>query len=197
MYDHEIRTALIQFLLNKSKKPKGIIEELPVHNGNAIADLVALYNEPHCFEIKGSNDKIARALKQGNYYNTSFNKVTLVTTSKQARAAINTLPKWWGIIAVDRENDRISFRYIRGAKTNKLQDKPLSLQLLWRSEMLDVAESNEIILKPKNANRSEVANSISKHLTKDKINQILSATLLERSKTKFKNKSDMAIDHRF
>lgn len=197
MYDNEIRFALIQFLLKRSNKPKGIIEELPVHNGNAIADLVALYKEPHCFEIKGSHDNVARALKQGDYYNTSFNKVTLVTTSKQVRTAISILPEWWGIISVEQRLGNLSFKYIRGAKRNKKQDKSMSLQLLWKSEMQRIAESNEIILKPKNANRAMVASIISKILTKDEINQILSDALLERLKTKFKNKSDMTVNHCF
>ena len=74
--DVSIRKSLILKLKNQAVRPKAIIEELRVHNGKAIADVVALYAEAHCFEIKGDGDKIERILKQGKYYNLSFRTLT-------------------------------------------------------------------------------------------------------------------------
>lgn len=62
--DKELREALKDWLFRKSMKPKKIIEELSVNNGLAIADVVAIYKDLHCFEIKGDNDKIERALNK-------------------------------------------------------------------------------------------------------------------------------------
>ena len=47
--DVSIRKSLILKLKNQAVRPKAIIEELRVHNGKAIADVVALYAEAHCF----------------------------------------------------------------------------------------------------------------------------------------------------
>ena len=95
-----------------------MIEELPVNNGRAIADLVALHEQPHCYEIKGSHDKVSRALAQGVLYATSFNKMTLVTSYKQALIAKTLLPTYWGILAVFKKPTGFEFKFIRGAKNN-------------------------------------------------------------------------------
>ena len=55
--DSEIRRSLIQKLNNQAKQPKAILEELRVHNGNAIADVVAIHNNAHCYEIKAMETK--------------------------------------------------------------------------------------------------------------------------------------------
>ena len=86
--DIDIRVALIEKLQSMPTKPKAVIEELRVHNGNAIADVVALYKEAHCFEIKGDGDKIERIVTQGRFYDFSFRKITLVTTTKHLAKAV-------------------------------------------------------------------------------------------------------------
>ncbi|WP_155763523.1 sce7726 family protein [Pantoea agglomerans] len=94
--DRAIRETLVRSLINKKNRPQRIIHELSVSNGNAIADVVAIYRESHCFEIKGEGDKIERLKTQGKYYNAAFRKITLVTTEKHGRKALKHTPSFWG-----------------------------------------------------------------------------------------------------
>ena len=47
--DKEIRAALIKALLKRKPAPKAVIEELRVHDGNAVADVVTVHKELHCY----------------------------------------------------------------------------------------------------------------------------------------------------
>lgn len=138
--DEHIRAILIEKLNNQKTKPKAIIEELRIHNGNAIADVVALYKEAHCFEIKGDGDKVDRALKQGKYFNSSFRRITLVTTSKHIDRAIDVLPKFWGMIVAKKSAKKIILNHTRKALNNPYFDKNIALLTLWKSEMLRLVE---------------------------------------------------------
>ncbi|MGI8431207.1 MAG: sce7726 family protein, partial [Chthoniobacterales bacterium] len=58
--DALIRGALLLELAQQQTRPRAVIEELHVHNGRAIADVVTLHSEAHCYEIKGATDRIER-----------------------------------------------------------------------------------------------------------------------------------------
>ncbi|EIQ9109392.1 sce7726 family protein, partial [Escherichia coli] len=93
--DKEIRYGLVEMLLSRKQKPARIIHELPIDNGNAIADVVAVYKQLHCYEIKGDGDKVERLQSQGFFYNQTFPKITLVTTEKHLIRALNITPSFW------------------------------------------------------------------------------------------------------
>ncbi len=178
LYDKLIRTTLISKLKNQAIKPKAVIEELRVHNGNAIADVVALYKDAHCFEIKGDCDKIERAVKQGNYYNLSFRRITIVTTSKHLNKAIELLPKFWGIMIAERKDGKVILKYIRGARNNSSFDKSLALLILWKSEMLALIEQHS--KNTKNNSRRLLAQLISRTKKKVELSNEISAALIAR-----------------
>ena len=56
--DARIREALMRKLEQQKKRPRAVLQELHVHNGKAIADIVTLHSEAHCYEIKGATDHI-------------------------------------------------------------------------------------------------------------------------------------------
>ncbi|WP_437880098.1 sce7726 family protein [Pseudomonas sp. LRF_L74] len=142
--DSLIRAALLARLRNAYPQPKALIEELRVHNGNAIADVVAIHREAHCYEIKGDGDKIERIAQQGIYYDLAFRKVTLVTTSKHIEKAIKIAPNHWGILEVkESSTGKIIFRPIRQAQKSIAFDKQIALLTLWRNELFDIATSIE------------------------------------------------------
>lgn len=167
--DIEIRQALIHKLKAQTVKPRAIVEELRVHNGNAIADVVALYNEAHCYEIKGEDDKIERVLVQGKFYNSSFRKITLVTTAKHLAKAESICPEYWGIIISFYSNEVVKFKHVRKAKINPEFSKELALLTLWKSEMLSILEEPKHQRKPRdilaqlisnNKKKAELSNDI-------------------------------------
>ncbi len=75
--DARIREALLRKLAKQKVRPRAVLEELHVHNGNAIADVVTLHAEAHCYEIKGATDRIERITVQGAYYTAAFRRITL------------------------------------------------------------------------------------------------------------------------
>lgn len=181
--DQEIRAALKIKLQRQYSKPKAIIEELQVCNGNAIADVVALYTEAHCYEIKGSGDKVERVLTQGRYYNSSFRKITLVTTENHLEKALSICPIFWGVmVAVDDSANNLRFRHVRGAKINPGFCKKLALLTLWKSEMLSILDEQKHKRKPRdflaqlissNKKKIELSNSICDLLVNRELEKIV------------------------
>ena len=147
--DAEIRQALIRRLTTRNIKPRAVMEELRVHNGNAIADVVTLHTEAHCYEIKGSDDKIERVVVQGRFYNTAFRRITLVTTERKLRRATKFSPAYWGIMIALRDEDAVRFRHVRKARLNPQFDRESAVMTLWKSEMLDLLQERELRRKPR------------------------------------------------
>ncbi|TON97226.1 hypothetical protein CGH46_25380, partial [Vibrio parahaemolyticus] len=73
-----------------------IFEEIAVKRGLGIADVVANFRTPHCYEIKSDVDSLTRLKAQSEYFSDAFKKVTLVTTKKHVAKAELIVPEWWG-----------------------------------------------------------------------------------------------------
>lgn len=175
--DAEIRNALVQHLNTRSPRPTHVLQELHVHNGNAIADVVAFYKQMHCYEIKGETDSIQRILKQAEVFSHSFPKLTLVLTTKHVRWALRNLPEYWGILVAQDKGGRVIFRYERKASNNPDFVTNKALMMLWRQELLDVSEKMGVIQK-KSGNRSDFAINLGSIVNKsDALAQIQSAIL--------------------
>lgn len=136
--DAAIREALLRKLVQQKSRPRAVLQELHVHNGKAIADVVTLHSEAHCYEIKGSTDRIERIVSQGNYYNAAFRRITLVTTDCKLRRALKLAPSFWGIMVAVEVGDTIRFRHVRAACRNPQFQKQSAAMTLWKSEMLEL-----------------------------------------------------------
>lgn len=134
--DGEIRAALVSYLEARVPRPKKVIHELRVSRGNAIADLVALYKVPHCYEIKGHTDSVRRVLRQAEFYNCAFRLVTLVTTQNHRGWSERHLPDFWGIIVAKRTRRGVVMEHVRSASHNANFDPFSALAPLWRDELL-------------------------------------------------------------
>lgn len=178
--DAEIRKALLYHLGNRWPKPECIIEELHVHNGNAIADVVAFYKKMHCFEIKGETDSIQRITRQAEVYSHSFPKLTLVITPKHVKWAEKNLPYYWGIMVASTSSERVVFNYQRPAQNNPDFLIGKALMMLWRQELLDISLSIDLLQK-KASNRNEIASELSERLTKEQALQYIQGAITRRS----------------
>jgi hypothetical protein len=146
--DARIREALLRKLAKQKARPRAILEELHVHNGRAIADVVTLHAEAHCYEIKGATDRIERIVAQGSYYNSAFRRITLVTTECNLKRARKLAPWFWGIIvAVD--DGEVRFRHVRPARLNPNFEKQSAAMTLWKSEMLELVSDAGAERKPR------------------------------------------------
>lgn len=157
--DSQIRQALVKRLSCLNPKPRAVIHELRVQNGNAIADIVTLHSEAHCYEIKGCNDKIERITVQGEYYNKSFRRITLVTTDRNLDHALRITPPFWGIMVARWCTNSVTFKYIRKASLNPLFDKEIATLTLWKSEMLNLLKERHFESKTRNVLASLIANA--------------------------------------
>jgi hypothetical protein len=178
--DKIIRSALIARLSALSQAPRVILEELRVHNGNAVADVVAVHGHPHCYEIKGDSDSIYRILKQSRFYDLAFKKTTLVTTERQIKRALRIAPSHWGIMIARENAGKVIFGYVRGAKVCPSFDKTVALLTLWKSELTDVAMtfSDEKLTK---LNRAALCALIAKKLGTDELVRNISEQLVTRN----------------
>lgn len=125
-------------LARQPARPRAVLEELHVHNGRAIADVVALHSEAHCYEIKGATDRVERIAVQGTYYNAVFRRITLVTTECKLRRALKLAPSFWGIMLAVDDDATIRFRHVRPATCNPHFEKQSAAMTLWKSEMLEL-----------------------------------------------------------
>lgn len=147
--DARIREALLRKLARQKAKPRAVLEELHVQNGGAIADVVTLHSEAHCYEIKGATDRIDRITAQGAYYNASFRRITLVTTECNLRRAMKLAPRFWGIMIAIEVGDAVRFRHVRAARLNPYFEKQAAAMTLWKSEMLELVPGAGAERKPR------------------------------------------------
>jgi hypothetical protein len=147
--DSRIREALLRKLARQKARPRAVLEELHVHNGNAIADVVTLHAEAHCYEIKGATDRIERITVQGSFYNTVFRRITLVTTEGNLRRARRLAPRFWGIMVALEDGDTVRFRHVRAARLNPRFEKESAAMTLWKSEMLELVSDAGAERKPR------------------------------------------------
>lgn len=147
--DSIIREALLRKLDRQKSRPRAVLQELHVHNGKAIADVVTLHSEAHCYEIKGATDRIERVAVQGAYYNAAFRRITLVTTECKLRRALRLVPRFWGIIVAITDGIVVRFRYVRAAKLNPHFEKQWAAMTLWKSEMLGLVTAVGAERKPR------------------------------------------------
>lgn len=191
--DFEIRTALNSHLMSRHPQPIRVIEEVGIHNGNAIADLLAFYEDMHCFEIKGATDSISRIKKQGSYYNETFAKISIVTTENHLSWCIANAPNFWGIIIAYYEKEMVKLKYVRQIQHNPFFNKKKALMTLWRAELLDIAYQNKNIHIKRHYDRENIAIEISKVLSKSETLISIRRALLSRTRLDLgRNESNVA-----
>ncbi len=147
--DARIREALMRKLEQQKKRPRAVLQELHVHNGKAIADIVTLHSEAHCYEIKGATDRIERITVQSTYYNASFRRITLVTTECKLRRALKLVPSFWGLIVAIEDGANVRFRHLRAAQPNPHFARQSAAMTLWKSEMLKLVSEANAKRKPR------------------------------------------------
>lgn len=180
--DKDIRTHLLEYLSNIRPANGKICEEQTFHNGKVIAD-VAMISQGgvHIYEIKGDLDKIERIKRQSEYYNKCASKLSLVTTERHLKKALEILPQHWGIILVLKNEERIFFKYIRKSSTNYTFCKQTALMTLWKSELTEAFLKTTNMNPKSSATREQLADEISKVLTKKGTVKLLGETLSRRA----------------
>jgi hypothetical protein len=182
--DASIRLALRQHLLTQNMGTKCVIDELHIHNGNSIADVVAVTDILHGFEIKGENDNVSRLSRQIEFYSVSFPRVSLVTTVNHLTWAQRNLPRYWGLIVATSVENGVTFRQQRRAKDNPQFSRETSLLMLWKDELIRLAtEIGSEDYKARDS-RARLIEKISPLLADEEAACLLSKTIYERFLTR-------------
>lgn len=178
--DKQIRPYLISFLNSENQKPQKIMEELSVCYGDAVADVVAADKILHCYEIKGETDTVQRIQQQGQYYNKSFLKITLVTTENHIEYARNQAPEYWGILLASNSDTGTVFEEIRPAKENPNFSGEEALHTLWKNELLNISKEKMIPVTNK-MNKRLISQILAENLSNEFIANSISQSVQHRT----------------
>ncbi|UOG51004.1 sce7726 family protein [Leptospira noguchii] len=178
--DANIRPKLKSYLNTKFKSNLKIVEELSIHNGNAVADLVSIDKSLHCYEIKGETDNISRISIQGPFYDSTFSYLTLVTTNNHLKNAIKKTPPHWGIIEVLKIRGKIKFTHHRKAKLNMDIKIEKALLTLWKLELQNIYTRLYKKKPKKNLNRLQLIDLICKKATVNRLKNLIAISIFNR-----------------
>ncbi len=181
MNDADIRKELHTFLETENKKFRDtiIIDELDLCSGLSRVDIAVINGSIHGFEIKSEEDTLNRLPNQINYYNKSLEKVTLVTNPSHLNKIKEIIPDWWGLILADSDDDKLSINQLKKSETNLEIDAKSILELLWKDELIDLANNYDVPVKK----------SFSKSLLREAITEVVDTAKLTyevRSTLKFR-----------
>lgn len=177
--DKEIRQALIDNLGRRANAPLATLEEVHVCNGNAIADVVAVYKKMHCYEIKGETDSISRIIHQAQFYDQAFPRISLVTTANHLKRAESITPRHWGIVLATTSKDgSVILKHVRGATRNPSYLPEVALLSLWRSELIKIPRITEKSLAK--LNKQKIAALIVSNAPTSEINERVGLALATR-----------------
>lgn len=179
--DKKIRNELITRLLKKNLSRTDILEEIAVKRGLAIADVVANFKTPHCYEIKSDVDSLTRLNKQAVYFSDVFKKVTLITTKKHVLKAEDIIPAWWGIILSEEKGERVKFSTYRKSSINPANTTENLLSMLWNNELKDALSMLDIKFT-QSENRASLVSKLASSTSQKFAEKIFVDSMSERKK---------------
>jgi len=170
MNDKFIRNQLFKQLYKENAKFNDtlIVNEFNVCNGLARIDVAVLNGSIHGYEIKSDFDTLYRLPNQIYFYNKSLDRITLTTTRKHLSEIKKLVPKWWGILLAIQKDNNIELKEIRKPKDNPEKDLNAFLELLWKTELIQIIINNNLKYN-KNANREKLSSVIINNLNTDNI----------------------------
>ena len=138
--DAEVRPALRRYLRREESAYPDmlLIEELGLCQGQARIDLLTVSRVLHGYEIKSNRDRLTRLASQAATYSRVLDRVTLVVCPQHVEAALQLVPKWWGVLLVRGSGEAVSLDAFRPAAENPDQDPRALVELLWRDEALEL-----------------------------------------------------------
>ena len=114
--DADVRPALRRYLQREqSANPNMLlIEELGLCQGQARIDLLTVSGVLHGYEIKSNRDRLTRLASQAATYSRVLDRVTLVVCPRHFEAALQLVPKWWGVLLVRGSVEAVSLEPFPG-----------------------------------------------------------------------------------
>lgn len=141
--DRDIRPVLRARLAADHAHDAGtrILDEMPICQARARADVAVVNGELAGFEIKSDVDRLDRLASQVRYYGRIFDRSVVVCAPRHLAVLRRRLPVWWGLWAIDETPaGSLALHVDRIADANPETNKRDRLALLRRDEMAEVFE---------------------------------------------------------
>jgi hypothetical protein len=121
-----------------------IVEELGLCQGRARIDVAVINGLFAGYEIKSQQDTLERLPGQIDAYSCILDEVTVVASECHASAVKKLVPPWWGITIACLQGETLAFEQQRSPVQNPAPDRQALVQLLWRSEAMQVVEAFQL-----------------------------------------------------
>ena len=180
LYDKDIREPLFDFLEAYYGKVR-ILEEKQI--GRSRADIMMVMTEAVAgIEIKSDADTYTRLKRQVRDYDRYFDCNYVVAGGSHGLHIEEHVPKWWGIITVEKIEGETDFYILRKPGENPDVNEKKKLSLLWRPELAHIQELNHM---PRYRQRSKqfVIEKIILCVPQDILHEQISQELFERDYT--------------
>ncbi len=171
-----IKTRVIKWLLDGNMafddSRDAIGAEVLFSANRRSADLLILSQEFHALEIKGYFDNPGKLKEQLDDYHKTFDKVSVITTSKHLNRILKIVKPYTGLILFDKENLKVK----RLAKQRKRLDKYSLLMFLQKNELKRLSKTKN----SNNLSTGEIRRLIVSRLTIGEIRQAAYSSLRKR-----------------
>lgn len=180
--ESELRAFVRERLSKRASAPGArMFEELGIERGSARVDVALVDKGLEAFELKSDLDDFGRLHNQIHAYNRVFDRITLVTGTALSDAALDVMPRWWGIWAVRRlKNGNLSLKRVRDAVDNPRQETRSLATLLWREEAAAVLRDETGESPSKRASRAQLCESIAEQVQLPSLRRQVALQLVSR-----------------
>lgn len=158
-----------------------VVHELDVCLGSAIIDIAVINGKINGFELKSERDNLERLPHQIKFYNKVFDTVTLVTSEKHYKKAIEIVPDWWGIQCITNNDENICIKTVRKENQNNNIDAFSLAQLLWKNELLELLKKHNIVKGVKSKTRLELGEIVANTFEVEYISNFIKTKLKTRN----------------
>lgn len=142
LYDKDIRDELFDYLEERFGKTR-IFEEKVM--GKARADVIMVRpQEIVGLEIKSDADTYERLKKQVRYYNQYCDRNYIVIGSRHAKHVEDHVPKFWGILVVEKNMGKVLITEVRLASDNPKRKQEYQMRWLWKAELHHILDQNHL-----------------------------------------------------
>lgn len=189
--DGDIRRALEASLVREHSAAGDttILHEMKVYRPTARVDVAVVNGEIAAFEIKSDVDSFSRLKDQIAGYGAVFDRVSIVTTSRQVKLARQKIPRWWGIAV----SDGLDISVKRTAKPNPHRRLTSLLFSLTRSELISILRANEAADGHSSSNIATLIQSAVQRIPEDDI-RASCRSVLKRRRGRYISPSSSPLD---
>lgn len=178
--DKDIREPLFDYLENQYGTVR-FLEEKQI--GRSRSDIVMVLPEALCgIEIKSDADTYARLARQVKDYDKYYDYNMVVVGSTHAHHIDEHVPKHWGILIVELEEDTVDFYLQREMKPNPKMKINRKITLLWRPELVHIQQRHAMFAYKQKSKRF-VQEKILEKIPEDVLHQEISKEMFERDYT--------------